>query len=301
MKYSIVAVLSLTIVLTSQQCQAFTITNHNNNHHHHNTIPSLTRTFQNPTTTTTTTLHSSNIEEDCGCATPTIYTGKPSDEARNSINHRNVISKLPIYKIDGTETTIDDILLPSDGNDGGNDSGDNDNVSLVVFLRSLGWPFCQEQIVQYNRIRESLLVKNNITLTIISIGLPEKGTKLAQHLNIQNGIEWIYVDPTNITYDALKLNSGIASTFGSIDTPLTFRDRIFGTNGRKDGMGDLLDVLGKWKDAIYLPPKQTQAFQQGGAFIFKGDDTVFAHYDASAGAHIEVMDVVERAIQTAKE
>lgn len=66
-------------------------------------------------------------------------------------------------------------------------------------------------------------------------------------------------------------------------------------------MKDLLDVLGKWKDAVYLPPKQEQAFQQGGAFIFRGDDTVFAHYDAAAGAHIEVMNVVERAINVAKE
>lgn len=66
-------------------------------------------------------------------------------------------------------------------------------------------------------------------------------------------------------------------------------------------MKDLLYVLGKWKDAIYLPPKQEQAFQQGGAFIFKGGDTIFAHYDAAAGAHIEVLDVVQRAIQVANQ
>mmetsp|Transcript_21258 Transcript_21258/g.31927 ORF Transcript_21258/g.31927 Transcript_21258/m.31927 type:complete len:125 (+) Transcript_21258:699-1073(+) len=121
------------------------------------------------------------------------------------------------------------------------------------------------------------------------------------HLNIDDGAEWIFVDPDNTLYDALQLNFGIASTFGSIETPLTFRDRIFGTNGRKDGMNDLFDVLGKWKDAIYLPPKQEQAFQQGGTFIFRGKDTVFAHYDASAGAHAEVRSVVDRAIQIAKE
>jgi hypothetical protein len=27
-------------------------------------------------------------------------------------------------------------------------------------------------------------------------------------------------------------------------------------------MKDLLDVLGKWKDAVYIPPKQEQAFQR---------------------------------------
>ncbi len=120
---------------------------------------------------------------------------------------------------------------------------------------------------------------------------------MAQHLNINDALEWIFVDPENKSYDALQLNSGIETTFLSIETPFAFRDRIFGMNGRKDGMKDLLDILGKWK--VYLPPKQEQAFQQGGAFIFKGEDTVFAHYDAAAGAHIEVMNVVERAIKVA--
>jgi hypothetical protein len=98
----------------------------------------------------------------------------------------------------------------------------------------------------------------------------------------------------------LQLNSGVQSTFASIETPLTFRDRIFRSNGRKDGMDDLFQVLSTWKDAFFIPPKREQAFQQGGAFIFKGQDTMFAHYDAAAGAHIEVMDVVERAIELAK-
>ena len=114
--------------------------------------------------------------------------------------------------------------------------------------------YFREQIVQYNRIRKSLLAKYNIDLVVISIGLPEKGNKLVEHLDVQDGIEWIFVDPENISYDALKLNSGIASTFASIDTPFAFRDRIFGLNGRKDGMKDLLDVLGRWKDVIFIPP-----------------------------------------------
>ncbi len=161
--------------------------------------------------------------------------------------------------------------------------------------------FHREQIVQYNRIRKSLLAKNNVDLAIISIGLPEKGNKLAKHLDVEDGIKWIFVDPENLAYDALQLNSGVASTFASIETPFAFRDRIFGLNGRKDGMKDLLDVLSKWKDVIFIPPKQEQAFQQGGAFIFKGKNTVFAHYDASAGAHVEVMDAVERAIDVARQ
>ena len=128
-------------------------------------------------------------------------------------------------------------------------------------------------------------------------------------------------------YDALQLNRGIETTFLSIETPYAFKDRFFGSNGRKDGMKDLLDVLGKWKDAVYIPPKQEQAFQrkivhlnshmfslfccfshtdfsvnvfiEGGAFVFKGADTAFAYYDAAAGTHLEVSKAVAKALEIA--
>jgi len=155
--------------------------------------------------------------------------------------------------------------------------------------------------VQYNRIRQSQLLDNGVDLVIVSIGKPEVlGEKLLKHLDVDDGEDWIFVDPENKLYDALELNSGIETTFFSIETPFAFRDRFFGSNGRKDGMKDLLDVLGKWKDAVYAPPKSEQAFQQGGVFIFKGADTAFAYYDAAVGTHLEVARAVDRALEVAK-
>lgn len=153
--------------------------------------------------------------------------------------------------------------------------------------------------MQYNSIRESQLLANGVALVLVSIGKPEVGQKLLKHLEVKKGEEWIFVDPENTLYDALKLNKGIKTTFFSIETPFAFRDRILGFNGRRDGMKDLLNVLGKWKDAVYLPPKQEQAFQQGGVFIFKGKNTAFAYYDAAAGTHLEVAKVVEKALEVA--
>jgi len=153
--------------------------------------------------------------------------------------------------------------------------------------------------VQYNKRREELLA-NHVSLVLVSIGVPEKAKALMDHLNVSSGEEWFLVDPKNLLYNALNLNKGVASTFGSIDTPFAFRDRIFGVGGRKDGVGDLIDVLGKWKDAVYVPPRQEQAFQQGGAFLFQGEETFFAHYDGGVGAHVEVGKVVEKAISVAK-
>jgi len=69
---------------------------------------------------------------DCGCEAPvdTVYAGNPSNDARNTIKHREVIANLPLFKLDGTSTTIDDIL--------GTSPNSNDDISLVVFLRSFG-------------------------------------------------------------------------------------------------------------------------------------------------------------------
>jgi len=130
-----------------------------------------------------------------------------------------------------------------------------------------------------------------------------------QHLDVTNGGEgWFFCDPTNELYDALNLNSGLLTLFAP-ETAYNFRDRIFGelgiseifsTNERTDSMKDLFDVLGKWKDAIYIPPKQEQAFQQGGTFVFKGRDTLYAHYDASTGAHISVNNAAQIAVEGMK-
>ena len=68
--------------------------------------------------------------------------------------------------------------------------------------------------------------------------------------------------------------------------------------------GDLGDVLGKWlpgggpsgEGAVIIPPKQKQAFNQGGMFVFADGASRFVHYDASTGAHADVDAVVDLAL-----
>lgn len=92
--------------------------------------------------------------------------------------------------------------------------------------------------------------------------------------------EFVYADPDNAAYDALDLNR----SFMTPATAFSFRDRIFGGK-----MGEIYEVLGKWKDAVYVPPKLGQAFNQGGTFVLNHDQraVVFAHYDEAVGAHAE--------------
>eukprot|EP00538_Stauroneis_constricta_P013863 CAMPEP_0119554112 /NCGR_PEP_ID=MMETSP1352-20130426/6686_1 /TAXON_ID=265584 /ORGANISM="Stauroneis constricta, Strain CCMP1120" /LENGTH=147 /DNA_ID=CAMNT_0007600639 /DNA_START=394 /DNA_END=836 /DNA_ORIENTATION=- len=133
---------------------------------------------------------------------------------------------------------------------------------------------------------------SDIRLVLISIGLPEKAKSLIDHLEINDndfGINHLFVDPENKIYDDLQLNRGVKETFFSETTPLAFVDRFF---KKKDGMKELLEVLGKWNKAFYIPPKLDQSLLQGGTFVFDGEQTLLAHYDASTGAHSDIDDVI---------
>ncbi|KAL7521695.1 hypothetical protein ACHAWX_006369 [Stephanocyclus meneghinianus] len=206
----------------------------------------------------------------CGCGNSAKISGAPSQEAR-SINPREAILQSRVMRLDGTPVDIS-TLLP-----------DQSGVSL-------------EQILQYASKREELLA-NGVQFVLISIGKPEIGLKLCEHLEIENGPDFIFADPENKVYDKLALNRGW-DTMIRPATAFRFRDRIFGTGQSLD---QLFEVLGKWKDAVYIPPKIEQSTNHGGTFIFNGENVVFAHYDESPGTHADTYEAVSIALQTAKE
>jgi len=116
---------------------------------------------------------------------------------------------------------------------------------------------------------------------------------------LPNATDFLYVDPHNEVYDALDLNRGVGTTFFSPAIPWTFGNRLL--NGEPMFSTELMNVLGKWKDAVYIPPKQEQAFFQGGAFVFssKTGDTVYAHYDEATAAHAPPNEMVAKALEVA--
>ena len=158
-----------------------------------------------------------------------------------------------------------------------------------------------------------------VKLVMISIGKPEVGKKLVEHLAIPNLANFLFVDPENVLYDALTLNKGMKETFFTPSTPVSFLNRFTQPGGSKE----LFEVLSKWNKgmqhkivrlvcfnahcsltmitldvtviAIYIPPKQDQAFNQGGTFLFDGEESVFAHYDESTGAHSDIQQVIDLA------
>ena len=99
----------------------------------------------------------------------------------------------------------------------------------------------------------------------------------------------MYCDPENTAYDALELKKGVGTTVFTIDTPLAILARA-----QKDNAKDLVDATKRWKP--WLPPKSDQGLQQGGAFVFEGEELLFQHYDPSTGAHVDLDTVLKVAL-----
>lgn len=140
------------------------------------------------------------------------------------------------------------------------------------------------------------LEQAGVKLVMVSVGTATNCQKIIDHLEVHNGEEYLFVDPENVLYDALYLNRGVKETFFSISTPFAFLNRFT----KEGGMKDLNEVLSKWNKAFFIPPKQEQAFLQGGTFVFSGPNTLFAHYDESTAAHASLSKVMELALETKK-
>lgn len=92
--------------------------------------------------------------------------------------------------------------------------------------------------------------------SLVSIGRPDVGLALCEHLGVKDGEDWIYADPDNCVYDALVLNRGW-DTMIRPATALRFRDRIFGGGGGR-GEGSLDQVRAR-EEADALVPSRTMS------------------------------------------
>ena len=103
------------------------------------------------------------------------------------------------------------------------------------------------------------------------------------------GTQFVYADPDNACYDALRLRAGVGVTFFSAATAFAMKKRF-----DAEGAADLRQtVLPAWQP--WIPPKLEQSLQQGGSFVFRGREAVFEHYDEATGAHAELADLLRAA------
>ena len=128
-----------------------------------------------------------------------------------------------------------------------------------------------------------------IVLRAVGIGTVERANEFCNHVGFPR--EALFADPENAGYSALGLKTGVVKTFFNEATPYAILDRV-----KKDGAKDLVDALGRWKP--WIPPKLEQGLQQGGTFVFQGDQECFGHFDPSTGAHADLNTVLNVALSS---
>ena len=148
--------------------------------------------------------------------------------------------------------------------------------------------FCQELGAQLARDVLPPLSQAGVKLITVGIGTAERGREYCEHVGFP--AENLLCDPENEAYDALGLKKGVETTFFTVDTPFAILERA-----KKNGASDLLAATARWKP--WLPPKNDQGLQQGGAFVFEGESLLFQHYDPSTGAHADLDTVLNVALK----
>ena len=133
------------------------------------------------------------------------------------------------------------------------------------------------------------LDKQNTKLFLVSIGTDARAREYSKETNFP--LDRLFADPDTVSYTALGLKKSIKDTFFNAATPLSILARL-----QKDQAADLKALLPRWKP--WVPPKTDQAFNQGGLFVFDGEECVMSHRDEATGAHAD-MEVVRHAVNKA--
>ena len=109
-----------------------------------------------------------------------------------------------------------------------------------------------------------------VGLKFVSIGTTEKAKTFIKETEFP--IENLYADPENECYDALDFYKGFGRTFFNSESAKAIKKR------RDEGKdGDMKAVLPRYTPII--PPKLSQGLQQGGLYVFAGEETVYEYKD----------------------
>lgn len=117
-------------------------------------------------------------------------------------------------------------------------------------------------------------------LIAVGVGTPASALEVCNRIPFP--VENLVADPDRATYKSLELYEGLSRTFFNRATPLALMKRGDTTN--------LREATKNYK--MILPPKNDDAFQQGGMFVFKGREVLYARKDEGTADHAPLKDVL---------
>ncbi|XP_010999926.1 PREDICTED: thioredoxin-like protein AAED1, chloroplastic [Populus euphratica] len=154
----------------------------------------------------------------------------------------------------------------------------NEGIAVVALLRHFGCPCCWELASSLKESKEKF-DSSGVKLIAIGVGTPNKARLLAERLPFP--MDCLYADPERKAYDVLGLYYGLGRTFFNPASAKVF------------SRFDALRKAVKNYTIEATPDDRSGVLQQGGMFVFKGKQLLYARKDEGTGDHAPLDDIFE--------
>ncbi|KAM0915596.1 hypothetical protein ACQ4PT_010756 [Festuca glaucescens] len=153
----------------------------------------------------------------------------------------------------------------------------NEGMAVVALLRHFGCPCCWELALTLKETKERFDAAG-VKLIAVGVGTPDKARILAERLPFP--LNCLYADPERKAYDLLGLYFGLGRTFFNPASVKVF------------SRFDSLKEATKNYTIEATPDDRPSVLQQGGMFVFKGKELLYARKDEGTGDHAPLDDVL---------
>ncbi|KAK9138203.1 hypothetical protein Sjap_008797 [Stephania japonica] len=153
----------------------------------------------------------------------------------------------------------------------------NEGVAVVALLRHFGCICCWELASALKEVKPKLDA-SGVKLIAVGVGPSEKARMLAERLPFP--MDCLYADPDRKAYNLLGLYYGFGRTFFNRASTKVF--------SRFDSLKKV------WKNYTITatPDDRSSVLQQGGMFVFKGNQLLYSRKDEGTGDHAPLDEVI---------
>ncbi|KAH7566727.1 hypothetical protein ACOSQ2_023688 [Xanthoceras sorbifolium] len=153
-----------------------------------------------------------------------------------------------------------------------------EGVAVVALLRHFGCPCCWE-LASALKESKARFDSAGVKLIAVGVGAPNKARLLAERLPFP--MDCLYADPDRKAYDLLGLYYGVGRTFFNPASAKVF------------SRFEALQKAVKNYTIEATPDDRSGVLQQGGMFVFKGKQLLYARKDEGTGDHAPLDDVFD--------
>lgn len=151
-------------------------------------------------------------------------------------------------------------------------------MAVVALLRHFGC-FCCWELASTLKESKARFDSSGVKLIAVGIGTPNKARVLAERLPFP--MDCLYADPDRKAYDLLGLYYGFGRTFFNPASVKVF------SKSRFEAMREAM----KNYSLEATPDDKSSVLQQGGMFVFKGKQLLYARKDEGTGDHAPLDDI----------